>query len=339
MERRKVNLKKTPKGIPTEEDFEVVTEKLKEIQDGEVLIETLYISVDPYLRGLMVDDGPSPWKKITSGNVAFSRGVVRVVESKESSFSKGDILFGQQTDWADFQIISKDELKAYKKLSYSEDKFLRAYLGVTGMPGATAYVGTLIVGKLKDGETLVVSGAAGAVGSAVGQIAKLEKKNINVVGICGGKDKVKRVKEFGFDHVIDYKDNNLQAELEKACPKGIDVYFDNVGGETKDTIIPFMNQFGRIPQCGAISGYNASKQETGPRLEGYIIYKRLTIQGFIVGDYQDEMEKIESTLKKWVEDDKLKYDETVLNGVESIPKAFIQLFHGGNLGKMIVKVK
>lgn len=339
MQRKKINLKKTPKGIPQDDDFDVVTEKLNELQDGEVLVETVYISVDPYLRGLMTEGGPSSFQKMEPGKTCFSRGVVRVTESKESSFSKGDYLYGG-AEWADHQILSKNEIKQYKKLPFSDDKHLRASLGVIGMPGCTAYVGLFNVGKLKDGETLVVSGAAGAVGSVVGQLAKIQNKNVKVVGICGGQDKVKRVKEFGFDEVIDYKQNNLEADLKKAVPNGVDVYFDNVGGVTKDTIIPLMNTFGRIPQCGAISGYNdTEKKEMGPRLEGFIIYKRLTIQGFIVGDYGKELDEIEVKLKQWVDEGKIKYDETVEEGVENIPKAFIQLFKGGNTGKMIVKIK
>jgi len=335
MNSKVIYLKKTPEGIPDEKDFEIREEKLDiALQDGQLLVKSLYFSVDPYLRGRM--SGQTTYPLFKAGSPMFSPAVGQVLESKRSDIRKGDIIKGELM-WSEKSKTEKDA--KFHVIDTKEEKWIRAYLGVLGMPGLTAYFGLLDIGRPKDGDTIVVSGAAGAVGSVVGQIAKLKLKDVRVIGIAGGPEKAKKVLELGFDGSIDYKHvGNLQEALKKHCPKGIDIYFDNVGGEILDCIVPLMNIHGRIVQCGSISTYNLKEIPRCPRMESFIIYKRLRIEGFLFSDYEAYFPKANVELKNWLKESKLKYDETVYQGIDKLPVAFKQLFLGGNIGKMLAKV-
>ncbi len=325
-------LKNRPKGTPTLDNFEFVDIEKPTISDDEVLLQTKYVSVDPYLRGRMRDEKSyiEPFelnKPVKSGIIA------EVVDSKNSNFEKGEYVNGM-LEWKQFQTSGGKNLQ---KVDASKAP-LSAFLGVLGLTGITAYIGLLKIGEPKEGETVLVSGASGAVGSVVGQIAKI--KGCKVIGIAGSDEKVELLKKkFGFDAGINYKTTqNMDKAIKEACPDGVDVYFDNVGGEILDAAITNMNRFGRVINCGAISLYNKTEQPTGPRLETSLVKKSLKMQGFIARDFQDQFHEIVSELATWLAKDKLTYEETVVNGFENIPQAFIDLFDGKNKGKMVVKV-
>lgn len=325
-------LKNRPKGTPQLSDFELVEEKMPEVMQGELLLKTVFVSVDPYLRGRMSDsDSYVPPFKL---NKPISSGIVaEVVESKNEKLNKGDFVTNR-LEWKQYQLSYGDGLQ---KLDPSI-KPLSAYLGVIGMPGMTAYMGLTQIGKPKVGETIVVSGAAGAVGSTVGQIGKIF--GCRVVGIAGTDEKVEMLKsKFGFDEAINYNTTkNMKKAIADACPQGVDIYYDNVGGPISDAVHRNINQFGRIIVCGAISTYNATEMPTGPRVEGFLIKKSILMQGFIVSDFSDKFPEGIQYLGLWLKEGKLKFEETVVEGFESIPQAFIDLFTGKNTGKMIVKV-
>ena len=325
-------LKNRPKGTPQLSDFELTDEKMPEVMQGEILLKTKYVSVDPYLRGRMsdADSYVPPFelnKPVNSGIVA------EVVESKNENFQKGDFV-SDRLDWKEYQLSTGESLQ---KLDPSIQP-LSVYLGVVGMTGMTAYTGLTQIGKPKAGETVVVSGAAGAVGSIVGQIAKI--MGCHVVGIAGTDEKVELLKsKFGFDAGINYNTTkDMNKAIAEACPKGVDIYYDNVGGSISDAVHRNINQFGRIIVCGAISMYNATEIPTGPRVEGFLIKKSVLMQGFIVSDFADKFAEGAKQLGQWLKEGKLTYEETVVEGFDAIPEAFIGLFTGKNKGKMIVKV-
>lgn len=325
-------LKSRPKGIPQLSNFELTEEEKPEVMQGEVFLKTLFVSVDPYLRGRMsdADSYVPPFeldKPISSGIVA------EVVESKNDNFKKGDFV-SDRLEWKEYQVSTGEELQ---KLDPSIQP-LSVYLGIVGMTGMTAYTGLTQIGKPKAGETIVVSGAAGAVGSVVGQIGKI--KGCHVVGIAGTDEKVEMLKsKFGFDEAINYNTTkDMNKAIAKASPNGVDVYFDNVGGTISDAVHRNINQFGRVVVCGAISLYNATELPMGPRVEGLLIRKSALMQGFIVSDFSDKFAEGAQQLGQWLKEGKLTYEETVVEGFENIPQAFIGLFTGKNTGKMIVKV-
>lgn len=325
-------LKSRPKGIPQLSNFELTEEEKPEVMQGEVFLKTLFVSVDPYLRGRMsdADSYVPPFeldKPISSGIVA------EVVESKNDNFKKGDFV-SDRLEWKEYQVSTGEELQ---KLDPSIQP-LSVYLGIVGMTGMTAYTGLTQIGKPKAGETIVVSGAAGAVGSVVGQIGKI--KGCHVVGIAGTDEKVEMLKsKFGFDEAINYNTTkDMNKAIAKASPNGVDVYFDNVGGTISDAVHRNINQFGRVVVCGAISLYNATELPMGPRVEGLLIRKSALMQGFIVNDFSDKFAEGAQQLGQWLKEGKLTYEETVVEGFENIPQAFIGLFTGKNTGKMIVKV-
>ena len=325
-------LKSRPKGTPQASDFELIEEKKPEVMQGEILLQTRFVSVDPYLRGRMsdADSYVAPFelnKPITSGIVA------EVIDSKNDKFNKGDFV-SDRLEWKEYQISTGEGLQ---KLDPSIQP-LSAYLGIVGMTGITAYMGLTQIGKPKAGETIVVSGAAGAVGSVVGQIGKIV--GCRVVGIAGTDEKVEMLKsKFGFDEGINYNTTkDMQKAIAEASPQGVDIYFDNVGGPISDAVHRNMNQFGRIVVCGAISLYNATELPTGPRVEGFLIKKSALMQGFIVSDFSNKFPEGAQQLGQWLKEGKLTHEETVVEGFESIPEAFIGLFTGKNKGKMIVKV-
>lgn len=325
-------LKSRPKGTPQLSDFKFVDEKMPEVMQGELLLKTIFVSVDPYLRGRMSDaDSYVPPFEL---NKPISSGIVaEVVESKNENFKKGDFV-SDRLEWKEYQISTGEGLQ---KIDPSIQP-LSVYLGVIGMTGMTAYMGLAQIGKPKAGETIVVSGAAGAVGSTVGQIGKI--LGCRVVGIAGTDEKTEILKsKFGFDEAINYNTTkDMKKAIADASPQGVDIYYDNVGGSISDAVHRNLNQFGRIVVCGAISMYNATEMPMGPRVEGFLIKKSALMQGFIVSDFSDKFSEGAKQLGQWLKEGKLTYEETVVEGFDSIPQAFIDLFTGKNKGKMIVKV-
>jgi hypothetical protein len=326
-------LKKRPVGKPTISDFEFVKEhKDLNIQEGEILLEATYISVDPYLRGRM-SDAKSYVPPFELGKPITSGVVAKVIASKNDKFKEGDFVSGMM-DWKTQQISSGEGL-----IKVDKDRApLSTYLGILGMTGLTAYLGLTEIGKPKAGETLLISGAAGAVGSVVGQIGKI--LGLYVVGIAGTDEKVVMLtSEFGFDHAINYNTtDDMRAAIRTACPDGVDVYFDNVGGPISDAVMFNINKFARMIVCGAISVYNNTEVPKSMSVQPFLIKNSALMQGFIVSNYAEKFPEAMKNLSTWLAEGKLNYTETVVNGFENTPKAFLDLFEGKNKGKMIVKV-
>ena len=325
-------LYRRPIGKPVLGDFRLNIEEVPVPDDGEILLKTRYVSVDPYLRGRMNDAASyvPPFqlnKPIQSGIIA------EVADSNHSGYKIGDIVSGNLV-WKEYQISSGKGLQ----LIETPDIYLTANLGVLGMTGLTAYLGLTEIGVPKPGETLLVSGAAGAVGSIVGQIGKI--MGCRVVGIAGSDQKVELLKsKFNFDEGINYKTNvDLDKAIKTACPDGVDIYFDNVGGKISDAVLKNINKHARIPICGAISLYNETEEESGPYVQPLLVKKSALMQGFLVSDYSEKFPEAKKQLFNWLKDGKLIYHETIINGFDQIPHAFIELFEGLNEGKMIVKV-
>lgn len=328
---KEILLKNRPDGKPSTSDFEIREIDEPQLNDGEILLETQYISVDPYLRGRMKDQKSyiEPFKLDEPMSSAL---VVKVTQSKNDSFSEGDFLMGN-LPWKKIQTSNGENLR---KVDANQAP-LSAYLGILGMTGLTAYFGLTDIGEPKEGETIVVSGAAGAVGSVVGQIAKI--KGLKTVGIAGSDEKVQMLKEkFGYDEAVNYKTTQDMAKaINEAAPNGVDVYFDNVGGEVSDGVLANINHFARVINCGAISLYNETEMPTGPRVEPILVKNSAKMQGFIVRNYQDQFQDGIKQLATWLQEDKLKFEETIVEGFENTPQAFIDLFDGKNKGKMVVK--
>jgi len=325
-------LKSRPEGTPTESNFEIKEIETPEINDGEILLESLYVSVDPYLRGRMRDE-KSYIEPFKIDHAVESSIIAKVTDSKNKDFEKGTFVHGM-LPW---KLKQKHTGKGLQKVDKNKAP-LSAYLGILGLTGITAYVGLTKIGNLKEGETLLVSGASGAVGSTVGQIGKI--MGCKVVGIAGSDEKVETMKsKFGFDKGINYKTtDDMNAAVKKACPDGVDVYFDNVGGKILDAALANINRYGRVINCGAISLYNKTEKPTGPRHETTLVKKSVKMQGFIVRDFQEDFEAATKQLGQWLQEDKLTYSETIVEGFDNIPKAFIGLFEGKNEGKMVVKI-
>jgi NADPH-dependent curcumin reductase len=330
MENKRVVMASRPAGWVTESNFRIETVPVPKPKDGEVLVKIQWLSLDPYMRGRMNDTKSYAAKQeIDAVMVGGTAG--EVVESKNPKFKVGDQVSGM-LGWQQYGLSDGTGLN---KIDASRVP-MSAFLGVLGMPGVTAWVGLLDICQPKAGETVVVSAASGAVGSAVGQIAKL--KGCRVVGIAGGKAKCDYVvKELGFDACVDYKAGKLDDDLKAAAPKGIDCYFENVGGEILDAVLRRMNAFSRIAVCGLISQYNAT-EAYGVKTFQSILTNRIKVQGFIVSDRMELWAKALPELIGWVAGGKIKYRETVANGLESAPKAFIGLLKGENFGKQLVKL-
>jgi NADPH-dependent curcumin reductase CurA len=329
-ENRQVRLKQRPAGAPTEQDFEFASAPAPEPGEGEVLVQALWLSLDPYMRGRM-SAARSYVKPVEVGEVMAGQTVGRVVESRAPAFSKGDIVLGGH-GW---QLYSAVPAARLHKL-HAADAPLSTALGVLGMPGLTAYVGLDTIGRPKAGETLVVSAASGAVGAVVGQLAKLA--GARAVGIAGGADKCRYVTaELGFDACIDHRDPGFAAALDAACPKGIDVYFENVGGAVQEAVFPRLNDFGRMVMCGMVAEYNDAEPRPGPNLMA-VVRKRLRIEGFIVSDRWDRLGEYRAKAIPWIREGRLKYKEDVVDGLDNAPKAFIGLLEGKNFGKLLVRV-
>jgi NADPH-dependent curcumin reductase CurA len=332
MMNKKIILAKRPVGVPSLSDFSFETETMPSPAEGEILLETNYVSVDPYMRGRMSDAKsyvpPFEVDKPIEGAV-----VSKVTESKHADFKRGDFVMGR-LDWKQFQVSKGEGLRKVD----GDAAPLSAYLGILGMTGLTATFGLSEIGNPQAGETLVVSGAAGAVGSVVGQIGKI--KGCRVVGIAGSDEKVEILKsDFGFDAGINYKKTeDMAAAVAEKCPDGVDVYFDNVAGKISDGVHRNMNRLGRIINCGAIAHYNATSTPTGPRVEMMLIKKSIRMQGFIVSNYEDKFPSAVKQLTQWLNEGELELSETVVEGFDNIPQAFLDLFVGANKGKMVVKV-
>lgn len=320
-----------PNGTPTAETFKMIETPVPELKDGEVLVRAEYLSVDPYMRG-RISGMKSYAAPVEVGQVMVGGGVAKVVESKNAGFKAGDYV-DIYMGWQEYAV---SDGRGLRKLDPSVP--VSTGEGVLGMTGLTAYFGLLDVCHPKAGETVVVSGAAGAVGSIVGQIAKI--KGCRVVGIAGGDDKVAWiVGECGFDAAFNYKTTqNYHAKLQELCPKGIDVYFDNVGGPITDAVFGLLNVGARISICGQISQYNNTKPEMGPRLLAALIVARAKVQGFLVSDYGAQFGPALVEMTGWVKAGKIKYREDIVEGFENLPKAFIGLFSGENIGKRLVHV-
>jgi len=329
---RTINLKSRPKGKPELTDFDFSTSEIAELQEGEVLLSSKYVSVDPYLRGRM-SDAPSYIPPFELNKPVVSGIIAEVLASKSNNFSQGDFVSGM-LQWKEKQVAKADGLVKVDPAAAP----LSAYLGVLGMTGLTAYMGLMEIGKPKAGETLVVSGAAGAVGSIAGQIGKI--LGLRVVGIAGSDEKVEMLKsEFGFDVGINYKTTkNMTEALAKACPNGIDVYFDNVGGEISEAVLFNINKFSRTVNCGSISIYNSTELPKSISVQPFLVRKSASMQGFIVFDYADKHPEGIKQLAAWLQQGKLHNTETIREGFENIPQAFLGLFEGKNTGKMVVKV-
>jgi NADPH-dependent curcumin reductase CurA len=340
---RRVVLKTRPVGAPTPADFAVVEAPVATLGDGEILTRTIYLSLDPYMRG-RISGVKSYAKGVDPGDLMVGGTVGQVVESKHPAFKAGDFVQGYD-GWQSYG-VSKGA--GVRPLDPKQAPISTA-LGVLGMPGMTAYVGLLDIAQPKEGETVVVSAASGAVGAVVGQIAKI--KGCRVVGIAGGQDKCTYVqKELGFDACVDYKrggpaaqdphapqGGDLVASLQAACPKGIDVYFENVGGAVLAAVLKLINPFARIPLCGLVSQYNATEMPTGPNWS-VLLVNRVLVKGFIVSDHLNRLPAFLNDVGQWVREGRIKYREDIVDGLENAPGAFIGLLQGKNFGKMLVKV-
>jgi NADPH:quinone reductase len=325
-------LNKRPEGKPALDDFRFSSNPIPVPASGNVLLKTLYVSVDPYLRGRM-SDSKSYIPSFELGKPIQSGIIAEVINSTHSEFTKGDFVSGM-LEWKEYQV---SDGKGLKKVDQNISA-LSSYLGILGMTGLTAYLGLIEIGAPKAGETIVVSGAAGAVGSVVGQIGKI--LGCTVIGLTGSDEKAELLKsKFKFDNVINYKSSpDLITAIKNACPKGVDIYFDNVGGEISDAVLANINKHARLPVCGAISLYNETKVPVGPRIQTILLTKSAMMRGFIVGDFSSKFPEAMNQLAVWLKDGKLTYSETVVNGFENIPQAFLDLFEGKNEGKMIVKI-
>ena len=331
MKTQEIILSARPEGMPDISNFEFREYQVPELNAGEVLLKGLFYSVDPYMRGRM-NEGKSYVSPYKVGEPINGGIVAEVLESRDSKFKIGDKVQAR-LPWRQKMVAKTDHLQKI------DDSIALAsyYLGILGMPGLTAYFGLLDIGKPNRGETVVVSGAAGAVGTVVGQIAKI--KGCRVVGIAGSDEKIEMLKnDFGFDEGINYKTtDNMKSAISEACPDGVDVYYDNVGGPISDAVLSNINFQSRIIICGQIALYNATETPVGPRLQPLLLTNSATMKGFIVGDYSDRFPEGAEQLAQWVNAGQLKFQETVIEGFDKLPEAFIGLFRGENTGKMIVK--
>jgi len=332
MKNHQVRLAARPVGMAKRSDWQFTEEETPALEDGQFLVQVQYISLDPAMRGWM-NDARSYIRPVAIGEVMRAGAAGVVIESRNPKFAKGDLVTGgfgvQEFAVSDGKGVVKVDTRLVP---------LTTYLGTLGMPGMTAYFGLLEVGKPKEGDTVVVSGAAGAVGSVVGQIAKI--KGCRVIGIAGGADKCRLVvDEFGFDACIDYKSQDVKALLKEHCPKGIDVYFDNVGGEILEAALGRIAMHARIVICGAISQYNAAGGMKGPSNYMALLVNRASMTGMVVFDYADRYAEAAREMAGWIAAGKLKAKEDVATGgIEAFPEVLLRLFKGENTGKLVLKV-
>jgi len=331
---KRIVLASRPVGEPKASDFRIENCPIPTPGPGQALLRTIWLSLDPYMRGRM-SDAPSYAAPVPIGGVMEGGTVSEVIASNNPAFAKGDVVLSR----AGWQTHALSDGQGLTKIDPKIAPVSTA-VGVLGMPGMTAYTGLLEIGKPQPGETLVVAAASGAVGSAVGQIAKI--KGARAVGVAGGKDKCDYVKnELGFDDCLDHRDPELAAKLREACPKGIDVYFENVGGAVFEAVFPLLNPFARVPVCGLIAHYNdtdAKPPKWAASMMRAVLTKRLAIRGFIVSDFAARRADFLREMSGWVREGKVKYKEFVTEGLDSAPAAFIGLLKGANFGKQLVRV-
>lgn len=330
-------LKARPQGVPTDEEVVLVESELPEIGDEQILVRNLYISLDPAIRGWM-SDAPNYLPPIPLGTPVWATTLGRVVESKSGLHKEGDLVVGFGT-WGEYSV---QDAAAYSPVVQDDAFPLSHSLSILGFVGFTSYFGLLDVGQPKEGETVLVSAAAGAVGSVVGQIAKI--KGCRVVGIAGGEDKCQRLlEEYGFDAAIDYKASANQGQgmvtaIADACPNGVDVYFDNVGGEILDAALMNLNHRARVPVCGAISSYNTTDPVPGPYNFWQVVVKSARIEGFLIRDYIEQFAQAHAEMGGWLKAGKIKHREEIFEGLENTLTTFNKLFSGENQGKLIQKI-
>ena len=328
---RQIALASRPHGAPTDENFRLETVDLPELAEGQVLVRNSVMSVDPYMRGRM-NDVKSYIPPFQIDAPLDGGAVGEVVASRSDAVAVGShVLHG--LGWREHAIVPAEKVSPID----TDAAPASAYLGVLGMPGLTAYVGLTAVANMREGDTVFISGAAGAVGQVAGQIAKALGA-ARVVGSAGSPAKIERLLELGYDAAFNYKETSVRDGLREVAPDGIDVYFDNVGGDHLEAAIGHLNKFGRVAMCGAISQYNATEPAPGPRNLFQAIGKGLTLRGFIVGQYPDLADEYRAKAAGWVAEDRLRGDETFRDGLEAAPQAFIDLLGGANTGKMLVRL-
>lgn len=333
---RQIKLASRPQGEPKAENFDLVTSDIPSPNDNEMLLRTVYLSLDPYMRGRM-SDAKSYADPLAVGDVIMGGTVAQVVESNIDKFAVGDLVVSN-SGWQDYSVSNGEGvLKLDKDMKYPSYG-----LGVLGMPGFTGYMGLTDIGKPQKGETLVVAAATGPVGATVGQVGK--QYGTRTVGVAGGKEKCDfAVNELGFDICIDHKADDFAEQLKAACPDGIDIYYENVGGHVFDAVMPLLNAHARIPVCGLVAQYNATDLPEGKdrlsMLTGLILSRRLTIKGFIIfEEYGDHYPEFLETMSKWVESGDVKTKEYIAEGLDHAPDAFVRMLNGDNFGKTVVKV-
>ncbi len=332
---RRIVLAARPQGAPQSSDFSMISEPIPDLGEGEIISRTIYLSLDPYMRGRM-NEGKSYAAPVEIGETMCGGTVSQVLKSNNPEFAKDDYILTYD-GWQEYAV---SDGKGARKLDPTQAPISTA-VGVLGMPGMTAYMGLLEIGQPQSGETVVVAAATGAVGSNVGQIARL--KGCRVVGIAGSTEKCEfALNELGFDACINYKDAGFRDNLKTACPKGIDVYFENVGGMVFEAIIPLLNFQSRIPVCGLIAHYNDTELPSGPnvlpKLMRMVLTQRVTIRGFIVSDFSNKQGAFLRDMSKWIADGKIKYKEDIVEGLDNAVGAFQGLLEGSNFGKLLIQV-
>lgn len=335
-ENLQVRLASRPAGRPTADNFSFTREPLPVPREGQVLIRTRYLSLDPYMRGRM-SDAPSYAPPVEVGGVMVGGTIGEVVESKSPGLEPGDVVLAQ-SGWQKYGVA---RASAVRKLDPADDVPVTAALGVLGMPGCTAYVGLTQIGQPKPGETVVVAAASGPVGATVGQLAKIF--GARAVGIAGGPEKAGYVRSLGLDAAVDHRSPTFAEDLAAATPDGIDVYFENVGGHVWDAVFPRLNQYARVPVCGLVASYNATSLPDGPDrtplLLTAVLKKSLTVRGFIVSDFMPSLEQeFLQRAVPWVRDGSLRGREDIVDGLENAPEAFIGMLEGRNFGKLLIRV-
>ncbi|MDK9604790.1 NADP-dependent oxidoreductase [Lelliottia wanjuensis] len=333
---RRLVLASRPHGAPVADNFRLEEQPIPTPAEGQLLLRTVWLSLDPYMRGRM-SDAPSYSPPVEIGAVMVGGTVSRVEQSNHPKFKAGEWVLGY-SGWQEYELSGGTGLV---KLG-EEVEHPSWALGVLGMPGFTAYMGLLDIGQPKAGETLVVAAATGPVGATVGQIGKI--KGCYVVGVAGGAEKCRHAVEvLGFDQCLDHHADDFAEQLAKACPKGIDVYYENVGGKVFDAVLPLLNTSARVPVCGLVSGYNATSLPDGPDrlplLMGTLLKKRIRMQGFIIGqDYGHRIQEFQEEMGRWIKEGKIQYREQVTDGLENAPETFIGMLEGKNFGKVVIRV-
>lgn len=331
LQNKAYHLKARPKSTSGHDHFELKIEPVGSPKSGEILVKVLYLSLDPTNR-IWMSDMPQYMEPVKVGEVMRGLGIGRVESSQSPAFKAGDLVSGL-LGWQEYALVDAKTVSKLPEL----DIPVEAHMGPVGMTGLTAYFGLLDIGQPKAGETVVVSAAAGAVGSIVGQIAKI--KGCRVVGLAGSDDKCQWLtRELGFDVAINYKKEDVGTALDKACPNGIDVYFENVGGQILEEVLKRVNLFARIPLCGLISGYNAEQPVPGPYQFPQLLMKRVKLQGFIVFDFAAQFPEAIKQLAQWVGEGRIKYRSTIVKGLEAAPEALNMLFSGDNTGKLFIEL-